>query len=195
VLGVRENRTNKMRKPKEGFWGDITIKQVLFWTIWTLGILGWVYFIVSFTATRAEANQTWAHVQEIQKQRRENKSSGEENVISSSTESTEQLEGEADDTLPVSPPSIIETIYEVAKEKQFEDPELLVRIARAESSLQACVKNPNSSAIGLYQILDLHGLTKKERCNPRIATAWTIDKINAGGISAWNSSKSKWDNS
>jgi len=95
----------------------------------------------------------------------------------------------------VNPPSgeIEKLIYEVAKEENFEDAELLVRIARAESSLQTCVKNPHSSAIGLYQILDLHGLTKEERCNPEIATRWAINKIKSGGISAWNSSRKKWE--
>jgi len=38
----------------------------------------------------------------------------------------------------------------------------------------------------------MHGLSVEERCNPEIATRWTINKINKGGLNAWNASKHCW---
>jgi len=93
---------------------------------------------------------------------------------------------------PSSPLTTQELITNVAKEEGFEDVDLLLRIAKCESSFNACAKNGVSSATGLYQILDMHGLSVEERCNPEIATRWTINKINKGGLNAWNASKHCW---
>jgi len=90
---------------------------------------------------------------------------------------------------PLQPQGVIR---KVAKEEGFEDVDLLLRIAKCESSFNACAKNGVSSATGLYQILDMHGLSVEERCNPEIATRWTINKINKGGLNAWNASKHCW---
>ncbi len=89
--------------------------------------------------------------------------------------------------------SIEDIIKRVAKEKGFEDTELLLRIAECESGLDKYAKNDKSTARGLYQILDMHNLSEDERYNPETAIGWTIDKIRANGTKAWNASKSCWN--
>ena len=180
-----------MRKFLQGVWQRIRLGVIIVLSI-TIGA-SYAIAIPQYLEIRKSADETWTHVQSIQEQRKENKNTEDDAPAVDSKDETARevsLEGEADDTLSVSPPSIEETIYKVAKEKQFKDPELLVRIARAESSLQACVKNSHSSAIGIFQILDMHGLTKDERCNPKIATEWAVAHFNNGN--PWNSSRSKW---
>lgn len=100
------------------------------------------------------------------------------------------LKEEQDLSNTTSPVSLIK---KVAIEEGFTDVNLLLRIAECESSLNPCAKNATSSATGLFQILDMHGLSVEERCNPEIATRWTINKINNGGLNAWNASKHCWN--
>lgn len=88
--------------------------------------------------------------------------------------------------------TVEETIRRVCREENFGNPDLMVRIAWFESNFNKCVKNPASSAIGIFQILDMHGLTREERCNPEIATRWAVKHFNDGN--PWNSSRSKWGN-
>ncbi len=93
----------------------------------------------------------------------------------------------------VSAPSTVEgQIREIAKQKNFEDADLLVDIAMCESSLNPQATNDHSSATGLFQILDIHGLTVEERMDVAVSTEWTIDKIESGGLSAWNASRHCW---
>lgn len=93
--------------------------------------------------------------------------------------------------------STSDIIVRVAKEKNFEDIKTLLAIATCESgdgkgSLDRYAKNSVSSARGLYQILDMHGLTEDERNNPELATKWAIKEIRKNGTKAWNSSKQCW---
>lgn len=88
--------------------------------------------------------------------------------------------------------TISDIIIRVAKENDFNDTGILLKLAKCESNFNTYAKNNNSSARGLYQILDLHGLTEDERYNPEIATKWTINKIKANGLNAWNASKECW---
>ena len=95
------------------------------------------------------------------------------------------------------------TIKRVAKEKNFEDVDLLLRIAKCESTFRACAKNPNSSATGTFQYLigtwnegvRIRGLdwTPEDRCDPEKATDMIIWHINRGNISKWNESKFCWN--
>jgi hypothetical protein len=85
-------------------------------------------------------------------------------------------------------------IRRVAEEEGFDNPQLLINIADAESALNPRARNPKSSARGLFQILDIHGLSEEERFNPEIATRWAIQEIRKNGTRAWNSSRSKWEN-
>jgi hypothetical protein len=87
---------------------------------------------------------------------------------------------------------VAEQIREIAKAEGFDDAELLVRIAFCESSLNPEAKNKNSSATGLYQILDMHQLSVEDRQDIETSTKWVINKINNGGLSAWNASKHCW---
>ena len=177
------------------------VKLVTLIIILTMGVWGWTTFSFIFPPMYQESQKVWeSHLQ------RQNKDNGIGDRVEQEESKTQSFvptdrvgvhyaaPGDEEAQAVSSPnPTVEEIIYEVAKQKQFNDPALLVRIAKAESSLNTCARNSHSSATGLYQILDMHGLTVEERCNPRIATAWTIDKINKGGISAWNESRNKWD--
>lgn len=83
-------------------------------------------------------------------------------------------------------------IVRVAKENNFEDVSTLLAIAKCESNMDRYAKNKVSSARGIMQILDMHGLTEDERYNPAIATEWAIKEIRKNGTKAWNSSKNCW---
>lgn len=90
-------------------------------------------------------------------------------------------------------------IERVAREEHFADVEILEAIATCESGdgkgkLDTYAKNKVSSARGLYQILDMHGLSEDERYNAEISTRWAIKEIRKNGTSAWNSSKHCWNN-
>jgi len=87
--------------------------------------------------------------------------------------------------------TIQEQIISVAKREKF-DSEILLKIAFCESSFNRKARNPNSSAKGLYQILNMHGLSEEERFDVDISTTWTIQKIRKNGLSAWKSSQSCW---
>lgn len=89
-------------------------------------------------------------------------------------------------------------IEEAANEEGFKDVNLLLRIAEAESSFNRFAKNSYTekgkkyNVHGLFQISDIHGLSKEDREDVKKATKWAIDKIRKGGISAWKSSEKKW---
>lgn len=96
------------------------------------------------------------------------------------------------------PQETLEQVIErVSKEENFSYVALLKTIATCESgdgkgSLNTYAKNPTSSARGMFQILDMHGLTEDERYNPEIATRWTIKEIRKNGTKPWNASKHCW---
>lgn len=86
-----------------------------------------------------------------------------------------------------------EIIERVATEESFEDIETLKAIAKCESNFDRYARNTESSARGIFQILDMHKLTEDERYNPEIATKWAIKEIRKNGTRAWNSSKHCWN--
>ena len=91
------------------------------------------------------------------------------------------------------PETTKEIVARIAKENNFNDIYLLNRIIDCESGWDRYAKNTISSARGLYQILDMHGLSEVERYDPETSTKWAIDRIKARGTKDWNSSKSCWE--
>ena len=91
------------------------------------------------------------------------------------------------------PETVKETIERVAEENDFDNIDLLNRIAECESGFDRYAKNPKSSARGIFQILDMHELTEDERYDPEIATEWTIKEIRKNGTRPWNASKHCWN--
>ena len=100
---------------------------------------------------------------------------------------------EAESQVSAEVSGVEDQIRTIAKERNF-DAELLTRIAFCESSFNPKATNGTSSATGLFQILDMHGLTVEERMDVEISTNWAINKINGGGLNAWNASKHCWNN-
>jgi len=91
-------------------------------------------------------------------------------------------------------PDVESQIRMIADRENFNDDDLLIRIASCESGLIPDRRSDvaGSSATGIFQILDMHGLSVEERCDVDIATTWAINKIKSGGLSAWNASKHCW---
>jgi len=171
-------------------WSRIRLAVIILLSL-TIGI-SWTIAVPKYLEMKKEADWTYQRVQQLQEQKVEIKEVKDDGEMVQAISQVTPIEGMEEPKKLLHPSGIEEIIHKVAKQKNFKDPELLVRIAKSESGLQPCIKNPGSSARGIFQILDMHGLTVEERCNPEIATVWAIDKINAGGISAWASSKSKW---
>lgn len=92
-------------------------------------------------------------------------------------------------------------IRKIAEEDNFSDPDLLVRIAKAESRLNPKESNPNGNKPaesvdrGLFMINDYwhRNVTDEQAYDPVFSTKWAIKKINGGGISIWNPSRQNWD--
>lgn len=83
-----------------------------------------------------------------------------------------------------------ETIRRIAKEENFKEVEILVRIAKCESGLKPKAKNPKSTATGVFQILHHGNLTIEQREDVEWSTNWAIDHYNQGH--PWDSSKNCW---
>lgn len=78
----------------------------------------------------------------------------------------------------------------------FPDAPVMVRIASAESSFIPTASNPNSTALGLFQILK--GTWNSYECTGMETNA--VDNISCAkkiyqieGTTPWNSSKDEWD--
>jgi len=96
---------------------------------------------------------------------------------------------------PTASTGIEDKIRDIAEREGFENADLLIRIASCESGLipRRDSDVSYSSAKGLFQILDMHGLTAEERYDIDVSTTWAINKIRDGGLSAWNASKHCWN--
>ncbi len=86
--------------------------------------------------------------------------------------------------------TVEETIRRVAGD--FPEVETLVNIAFCESSFDRLAENKTSSAKGVFQILDMHGLTAVERFDVETSTKWAVNKVTKDGFKAWNASKHCW---
>ncbi len=98
--------------------------------------------------------------------------------------------------------SVEEEIQLVAQENGA-DPDLAVRIARAESDFDPLAKNPHSTASGVFQFLDstFHTYciqkykltdTIEEKNDRHIQIECATRMLAAGGASHWNESKYLW---
>ena len=85
--------------------------------------------------------------------------------------------------------AVKEQIIAIAKDEGYEAPLWLARLAFCESSLNPQAKNAHSSALGLFQILDKHGLTSEQRTSVDYSTRWTIKQLKAGHASWWSCSE------
>ena len=101
------------------------------------------------------------------------------------------------------PETVKQTIERVAQENDFEDIDLLLRIAECESRFDRYAENPESTATGVFQYLEgtwIEGVKRTgkdwelaDRYNPEKATEMTIYWINQGELSKWNASKHCWN--
>ena len=88
-----------------------------------------------------------------------------------------------------------ELITRVAKEKDFKDTKLLVRIAKCESELVPTQRGiVDKRDRGLFQISSRWNpqVSDKQAFNPEFATRWTIDEIENGNLWKWEASKHCW---
>jgi len=83
-----------------------------------------------------------------------------------------------------------ETIRRVAG--SFPEVETLVKIAFCESSFDRLAENKVSTAKGIFQIMNVHGLTAIERFNVETSTKWAVNEVTKNGFKAWASSKICW---
>lgn len=81
--------------------------------------------------------------------------------------------------------AVKEQVQAIAVEESYEAPRFLSRLAFCESSLNPSAKNPRSSALGLFQILDRHGVSDECRTDVECSTRWTIKQLKAGHASWW----------
>ena len=88
--------------------------------------------------------------------------------------------------------TVEDTIRRVAEENSFPYTDILVKVAKCESNFNPIAENSTSSAKGVFQILDMHGLTAFERFDVEKSTKWTVDKIEKAGFKPWEASKSCW---
>jgi len=88
-----------------------------------------------------------------------------------------------------------EIIAEVARQENFKNKDLLIRIAKAESGL-----NPNAIGKidnrdrGVYQINYFYNPSVNDKCAFCVwcSTKWVINEINNGNLWKWNASKHNW---
>lgn len=110
-------------------------------------------------------------------------SSTQKNVID-----TELIPKALATSTPVSEPDAIREIVEQKAEEYGVDKELAIDLCMYESAgCQPEIKNPNSSALGLYQFLTgtWDGLCEGERINPNDNADCAMRLISEGGITHW----------
>lgn len=94
-------------------------------------------------------------------------------------------------------PTIEDTIRIVAK-NECVDPELCIRVAKCESSLNATAVNINADGSkdkGLFQINEKYHpeVTEAQAFDPIFSTQFFCRAFKAGNLSWWNASKTCWD--
>lgn len=93
---------------------------------------------------------------------------------------------------------MIQIITEVASQENFDNPELLLAIAKAESRFNPNIRGEQDSRDrGLYQINSYYNPNVTDECafDPWCSTEWTISELEAGHAWKWNASRYKWGRS
>jgi len=94
------------------------------------------------------------------------------------------------------PERMAEIISEVARQENFEDKDLLIRIAKAESGLNPdAIGKVDKSDRGLFQISSYYNKNVSDDCafDPWCSTKWTINEIKNKNLWKWNASKHNWN--
>lgn len=98
--------------------------------------------------------------------------------------------------------SIEDTIRHIANKEGFDNPDLLIAIAKCESGLSPFAANSQSTAVGWYQYLEgtwIEGVKQlgvdwslDDRTDLEKSTLMTIHWINEGHIDKWITSSNCW---
>jgi hypothetical protein len=90
---------------------------------------------------------------------------------------------------------MISIIKQVALEQNYNHPELVIAIARAESRFNPKIRGEQDKRDrGLFQINSHFNKEVTDECafDPACATKWTINELKAGHAWKWNASRYKW---
>lgn len=91
---------------------------------------------------------------------------------------------------------VAEIISEVARQEGFKDKDLLIRIAKAESSLNAGIRGRvDSRDRGTFQINAYWNPQVSDECAFCVwcSTRWAISEVNNGNLWKWNASRHNWN--
>lgn len=158
MLGASENLANKMRESLKDFFEGVSIKNTLFVIIWTIGIVSWGYFYITFSQTYKESEQVWqSHIGRI-----ENKQEAKDDVsMAPAIDSVQPNEGTAEAKISARPSGIEEIIYAYFKD----DYQTAKAVFTAESGLQKDAQGWNC-----------HYGTESRACAPEDREkAWSVD--------------------
>ena len=82
-----------------------------------------------------------------------------------------------------------EQIRYIASREQFDNADLLIELAKCESSLNPQAIGDGGDSLGLYQINSRwHKLSDEERFDIEKSTIWTINQIKKGNLRIWSCS-------
>lgn len=90
---------------------------------------------------------------------------------------------------------IIALIHKISAEEGFDNPGLVIAIARAESRFNPKIRGESDKRDrGLYQINSHFNANVTDECafDPECATRWTINELEAGHAWKWNASRAGW---
>jgi len=90
---------------------------------------------------------------------------------------------------------IIMILNEIARQENYDNPELVIAIAKAESRLNPDIRGESDNRDrGLFQINSYFNADVTDECafDPVCSTKWVIGELKAGHAWKWNASRYKW---
>ncbi len=90
---------------------------------------------------------------------------------------------------------MVQIMSEVARQEQYDNPELLIAIARAESRFDPNVRGEQDPRDrGLFQINSYYNPQVTDECafDPWCSSRWTVQELQEGRAWKWNASRYKW---